>query len=258
MGGGHRGLTYTPSVTGFGVDIGGTGIKAAPVDVSSGTLTADRHRIPTPHPATPDAVAAVVAEVVAAFGWEGPVGCTFPAVIKGGVARTAANVDQAWLGTDVSALLGTACGQPVTVLNDADAAGVAEMTHGAGKHRNGTVAVVTLGTGIGSALFVDGHLVPNTEFGHLELHGEVAETQASSRVRTDKDLSWKEWAERVNEYLQALERLVWPDLVIIGGGVSRKSDKFLPHLHLDAEVVPAALHNDAGIVGAAMAAAPAT
>lgn len=258
MGRQQRGLTYTPAVTAFGVDIGGTGIKGAPVDVAGGTLTADRHRIPTPHPATPDAVAAVVAEVVAAFGWDGPVGCTFPAVIKNGVARTAANVDQAWLGTDVSALLEGACGQSVTVLNDADAAGIAEMTHGAGQHREGTVAVVTLGTGIGSALFVDGHLVPNTELGHLELHGEVAETRASSRVRTDEDLSWKKWAERVNDYLQTLERLVWPDLVIIGGGVSKKSDKFLPHLHLDAEVVPAALHNDAGIVGAAMAAAEAS
>ena len=235
----------------LGIDIGGTGIKGAPVDLAAGALAADRHRIPTPHPATPGAVADVVAEVCDHFAWTGPVGCTFPAVIKGGVARTAANVDDAWIGTDVAALLGARTGRDVAVVNDADAAGLAEVAYGAGRGVAGTVVVVTLGTGIGTALFVDGTLVPNTELGHLELDGVDAETEASARVREDEDLSWKKWAKRVDAYLDELEALVWPDLVIIGGGVSKKADRFLPRLTSATPVVPAALHNEAGIVGAA-------
>lgn len=238
----------------LGIDIGGTGIKGAPVDVGAGALTTERHRIPTPHPATPDAVAEVVAEVAAAFAdVSGPIGATFPAVMKAGVARTAANVDEAWVGTDVAALLGEATGRPVTVTNDADAAGVAELRFGAGRDVTGTVVVVTLGTGIGSALFVDGVLVPNTELGHIELDGTEAEAIASEHEREVDDLSWKKWSKRVDAYLVELESLVWPDLIVIGGGVSKKSAKFFPHLkHVRTEVVAAALHNDAGIVGAAV------
>jgi polyphosphate glucokinase len=243
----------------LGIDIGGTGVKGAPVDLDSGELTDQRDRIPTPHPATPDAVAATVAEIVASFDVPGPVGCTIPAVVQSGIVRTAANIDDSWIGTDAASVISTACGgRPVAVLNDADAAGLAEVTHGAGKGRSGTVVCVTLGTGIGTALFHDGALLPNTELGHLELDGTDAELEASNKVREDEDLSWKKWAKRVDAYLEELDRLVWPDLVIIGGGVSKHADKFLPRVHTRVEVVPAALHNEAGIVGAALAAHQAT
>jgi polyphosphate glucokinase len=241
--------------TKLGVDIGGTGIKGAPVDTDTGELVADRHRILTPHPATPAAVAGVVAEVAKHFDWTGPMGATFPAVVKKGVTQTAANVDPAWIGTDAAKVLSDATGAPVTVLNDADAAGMAEMEFGAGKGRKDTVIVVTLGTGIGSAVFVDGDLMPNTELGHLQIRGKDAERRASELVREDEQLSWKKWSKRLNEYFAALEALLWPDLIIIGGGVSKKSEKFLPLLMTRAEVVPAQLLNEAGIVGAAVAAA---
>lgn len=237
---------------GFGVDIGGSGIKGAPVDVERGELVTERNRIETPQPATPDAVADVVARIVGDAGWTGPVGCTFPAVIKSGVAHTAANVDKSWIGTDAAALFTERTGQPTTVLNDADAAGVAEMAHGAGRSQRGVVLVLTLGTGIGSALFADGVLVPNTELGHLELDGVIAEHLAAAKVREVEDLSWKKWAKRLDAYLQEVDRLLWPDQIILGGGVSKHADKFLSHLHVRPTVVPAALHNDAGIVGAAM------
>lgn len=237
-----------------GVDIGGTGIKGAPVDLASGALAAARHRIPTPHPATPEAVAKTVAEVVGYFPHDGRIGCTFPAVIQHGKALTAANVDKSWLGADVRSTIEDATGRPVTVLNDADAAGMAEMEFGAGKGRSGVVAMVTLGTGIGTALFVDGTLLPNTELGHIEIKGRDAETWASEKVREDKGLKWKKWAKRVNRYLQTLEALVNPELIVIGGGVSKKSAKYFQYLDTRAELVAAQLRNEAGIVGAAVAA----
>jgi len=238
----------------LGIDIGGTGIKGAPVDIETGTLTAERHRLPTPQPAAPDAVADTVAEVVKHFKWKGPIGCTFPAIVKNGVAHSAANVDPAWIGTDGQKLLKKKTKCPVVFLNDADAAGIAEMQLGAGQGVPGVVIVITLGTGIGSALFVDGKLVPNTELGHIEVRGKDAELRASERVRVKKGLNWKKWAARVDEYLGRLEALFSPDLFIIGGGASKKHDKFLPRLTVRAQVVPAQLLNDAGIVGAALAA----
>jgi polyphosphate glucokinase len=239
----------------LGVDIGGSGIKAAPVDLSTGTLTAERVKLDTPHPSLPDAVAAVVRELVTGFSWTGPIGVTFPGVVMDGVIKTAANVDKSWIDTDARELFGQATGQAVAVINDADAAGLAEMRFGAGAGHKGTVLMLTLGTGIGSALFIDGILVPNTEFGHIEIRGREAEKRASELVREEHDLSWGKWAGRVDEYLEHMEQLLSPKLFIIGGGISRKSDKFLPRLTgLRATVVPAAMHNDAGIVGAAMAA----
>jgi polyphosphate glucokinase len=241
----------------LGVDIGGTGIKAAPVDVAAGKLVEARQKIDTPRPATPAAVADVVAQLVKNFGWTGPVGATFPGVVVDGVTRTAANVDKGWIGTDARSLLAKATGQEVSVVNDADAAGMAEMAFGAGKGVDGTVLMLTLGTGIGSALFVDGILVPNTEFGHIEIRGKDAEKRASEIVRETHDLSWGKWAGRVDEYLQHMEALLSPGLIIIGGGVSKQSDKFVPLLTgIQARIVPAAMLNDAGIVGAAMHAHP--
>ncbi|NUK56511.1 polyphosphate--glucose phosphotransferase [Streptomyces lunaelactis] len=241
----------------FGVDIGGSGIKGAPVDLERGGLTQERHKVLTPHPSTPDAVAEGVAAVVENFGWSGPVGITFPGVVTSGVTRTAANVDKGWVDVDASKLLGDRLGGlPVTVLNDADAAGVAEMTFGAGRGRKGTGILLTFGTGIGSAVFIDGRLVPNTELGHLELHGHDAEKHASTKVKEDEGLSWHHWSRRVQKYLAHVEMLFSPELFIIGGGVSRKADKFLPLIEgIRAEIVPAELKNNAGIVGAAMAAA---
>ncbi|HMA46866.1 MAG TPA: ROK family protein, partial [Frankiaceae bacterium] len=236
----------------FGIDIGGTGIKGAPVDVGQGTLAAPRFRVETPRPATPEAVVEVAGEVVRHFGWSGPIGATFPAVIKNGVAKTAANVDQGWIGTDVAAVLTAACGGEVTVLNDADAAGIAEMTFGAGRDQPDVVIVATFGTGIGTAVFVNGQLLPNTELGHLEVDGHDAETRASELARDREGLSWGKWAKRVSRYLRELEALLWPDLMILGGGVSKKSEKFLPLVSSTTKIVPAELLNEAGIVGAAL------
>ncbi|GDY32982.1 polyphosphate--glucose phosphotransferase [Gandjariella thermophila] len=243
---------------GFGVDIGGSGIKGGLVDLEAGVLVGERLRVPTPQPSTPDAVADAVAEVVEKFGWDGPVGITLPCVIKQGTALTAANIDTKWIGTDAAALFAARLGRrpdDVTMLNDADAAGMAEMRFGSGVGRGGVVVLLTFGTGIGSALFLAGKLVPNTEFGHLEVDGKDAEKRAAASVKEEKDLSWEEWAQRVSRYLQVLENLIWPDLVIAGGGVSKKAEKWLPLLKVRTEVVPAALKNDAGIVGAAAAAA---
>jgi polyphosphate glucokinase len=239
----------------LGIDIGGTGIKAAPVDVEAGRLLTERLKLPTPQPAAPHAMAEVIRELVNHFSWHGQIGITFPGVVSAGAIRTAANLDHSWIGVDAIAFLGEATGQHVTVLNDADAAGIAEMRFGAGQGKAGTVLLLTLGTGIGSALFYNGVLVPNTEFGHIEIHGKDAESRASERAREEGDLSWGKWADRVDEYLDKMEALLWPDLFIIGGGISKKSNKFLPRLSMRARVVPAALQNDAGIVGAAMAAA---
>jgi len=239
----------------LGIDIGGTGIKAAPVDLSTGTLLADRVKIDTPRPALPAAVAAVVRELAVGFAWTGRVGITFPGVVTDGVTRTAANVDKSWIDFDARDLFEKATGLDVTVINDADAAGLAEMKFGAGVGQKGTVLMLTLGTGIGSALFTDGCMVPNTEFGHIEIRGGEAEKRAAESVREEQELSWGKWGGRVDEYLEHMEMLLSPQLIIIGGGVSRKADKFVPLLTgLRAPVVPAAMHNDAGIVGAAMAA----
>jgi polyphosphate glucokinase len=241
----------------LGIDIGGTGMKAAPVDLETGKFAADRVKIATPRPAVPEAVAEVVQKLVAAFSWNGPIGCTFPGVVANGVTRTAHNLDPAWIGLDARSLLSKAAGQDIRLINDADAAGVAEMTFGAGKGEPGTVFMVTFGTGIGSALFVDGILVPNTEFGHIEIRGKDAEERASERAKIAHDMSWKHWAKNVNEYLEHIEALLSPQLVMVGGGISKQSEKFLPLLTgLHTRVVPAAMHNDAGITGAAMAAHP--
>lgn len=240
----------------LGIDIGGSGIKGAPVDIETGTLAAERFRLPTPQPSKPEDVGDTVAELTHHFDWNGPVGITFPTIVKGGVIYSAANVDQDWIGTDARELFEHKTGCPVTVVNDADAAGIAEMTFGAGRGHKGVVIMLTFGTGIGSALFINGQLVPNTELGHIEIRGKDAERRATDRVRQEKDLSWEKWAERVDEYLARIEYLFSPDLFIIGGGVSKKSDRFLPLLNRQTQIVPAALLNDAGIVGAAMAAKP--
>lgn len=241
----------------MGVDIGGTGIKGAPVDIDKGELAGERFRILTPHPATPKAVADVVGEVVEHFTWNGPVGATFPAVVKDGVTLSAANVDKEWIGANADELFTQRLNMPVTVLNDADAAGLAEMRFGAGRGRPGVVLMITLGTGIGCGMFLDGKLVPNTELGHIEIDGKDAEGMAADSVRVRKELSWKKYATRVEQYLRKLDALLWPDLIIIGGGASKKAEKFLPLIDIRPEVVPAKLQNEAGIVGAALAAADA-
>ncbi len=240
----------------LGIDIGGSGIKGAPVDIETGEFTQERYRLATPQPSKPEAVAETVRDVARFFNWEGPVGCTFPAIVKNGTMYSAANVDDAWIGTNGKALFEETMNLPVHVLNDADAAGIAEMIFGAGRGHKGVVMMLTLGTGIGSAIFVEGKLVPNLELGHLEVRGKSAEDRASDRVRQEKDLSWEKWGRRLNEYLQRLEYLFSPDLFIIGGGVSKRADKFLPLLELNTEIVPAQLQNDAGIVGAALSAMP--
>ncbi|WP_199431746.1 polyphosphate--glucose phosphotransferase [Qaidamihabitans albus] len=243
---------------GFGIDIGGSGIKGALVDLEDGRLVGERVRIDTPRPATPDAIVEVVADIVAQFDWEGPVGITLPAVVKKGVAHTAANIDPSWIGTDADGLFAKRLGRhidDVAMLNDADAAGMAEMRFGDPAARQGVVALLTFGTGIGSALFQDGKLVPNTEFGHLEVDGHDAETKAAASVKDNEGLSYPEWAVRVDRYLTVLENLIWPDLFIVGGGVSKKSEKWVPLLEIRTRVVVASLQNNAGIVGAAAAAA---
>lgn len=237
----------------LGIDIGGSGIKGAPVDTVRGKLLAERYRIPTPQPATPKAVASAVGKLVRHFKWKGPVGCALPAVVQRGYVRTAANISKTWLGVHAPRILRKAAGASVTVINDADAAGYAEMHFGAGRRRTGLVIIVTLGTGIGTALFINGHLVPNTELGHIQIRGREAEKWAAASVRDTKDLSWKKWAHRVDVYLRHMHRYFWPDLFIIGGGVSRKYKKFVPRLTVATRVVAARLGNDAGIVGAALA-----
>jgi polyphosphate glucokinase len=239
----------------LGIDVGGSGVKGAPVDVATGTLLAGRLRIATPQPSVPEAVAATIKSVVDHFGWTGPLGCTVPAVVTNGMVRTAANIDPSWIGTDGRGLIESVTGLPIVLMNDADAAGVAEMTFGAGRGEPGTVIMVTLGTGIGSALFRDGTLVPNTELGHLQIRGKDAEHRAAASVRERKKLSWIDWAKSVDEYLDTLEALLWPDLVIIGGGVSSKFERFGPFLSSRVRVVPATMGNDAGISGAALVAA---
>lgn len=243
------------SGTGFGIDVGGSGIKGAPVDLATGTLLTERLRVETPQPATPSAVVEVVAQVLGDH--TGGFGVTLPAVVVGGRALTAANIDASWVDTDVATLVRERTGRAALVVNDADAAGYAEVRFGAARDVPGTVLVLTLGTGIGSALFLDGRLVPNTEFGHLELDGHEVEKRASDAARKTQDLSWDKWARRLSELLDHLDLLVRPDLVVLGGGVSKKSEQWLPLLQTRLRVVPAALLNDAGIVGAALLAAEA-
>ena len=242
---------------GFGIDIGGTGIKGALVDLEQGVLAGERVRIPTPQPATVSAVLDTVAAVVEQAGWNGPVGCTFPGVVRHGVVGSAANVDDGWIGTDLAGQLSERLGHTATVLNDADAAGIAEMRFGAGRGVGGVVLIATLGTGIGTALFVDGRLVPNTEFGHVELDGHDAEKRAASSVKTKEELSFKAWSKRLQRYFSHMEMLLSPDLIIVGGGISKKSAKFLPRLRLQAPIVPAQLLNQSGIVGAGVVSAEA-
>lgn len=237
---------------GFGVDIGGSGIKGAVVDLDTGLLVGDRHKVLTPQPSTPEAVAEAVADVVRHFGWDGPVGATFPAPVTNGVARTAANVDPSWVGTNIETVLGAATGNDVTAMNDADAAGVAEAAFGAARGQDGLVIVTTLGTGIGTALLYRGVLIPNSELGHLEVGGHDAEVGASSAAREREELSWGEWAHRLEKYYQALEHYLWPDLFVVGGGVSRRADKFIDRIHLRTPIVAAGLRNEAGIIGAAL------
>jgi polyphosphate glucokinase len=240
---------------GFGIDIGGSGIKGAPVDLDGGHFTAERLRIATPSPSTPGAVADVVANILESFGDESgtdAIGVTFPAVIQHGVALTAANVDQSWINTDIDALLTARLGRPVHVVNDADAAGVAEARYGAALDVKGVVIFCTLGTGIGSALLLDGKLVPNTELGHLEIDGHDAESRAADSVREREDLSWEKYAHRLQTYFHTLEKLFSPDLIVIGGGVSKKSAKYLPLIETRTKIIPAQLLNDGGIIGAAV------
>lgn len=240
----------------LGIDVGGSGIKGALVDIQSGQLVTDRYRLPTPQPAAPKAVVKTIKKVAGQFRYDGPVGVGFPAVVLDGTVLSAANVDDGWIGFAGQQAIADKLGCPVKLLNDADAAGFAEMRFGAGRGRKGLIMILTLGTGIGSALFMDGRLVPNTELGHLYLpgHKRDAEEYASDRIRSDKDLSWEKWAGRLDEYLHHLEGLFSPNLFILGGGVSKKHKKFVPYLSLRTEVVPAVLRNEAGIVGAAMAA----
>jgi len=239
----------------LGIDTGGSSLKAASVDIAGGVLASDVVSFATPTPATPAAIASVIQQIAEAFpAVTGPVGFAFPSVVTSGVARTAANVDAAWIGTNGARLVREATGRPAAFLNDADAAGLAEMRVGAGRGQDGTVVMLTFGTGIGSAIFHDGHLLPNTEFGHMEIRGMEAEHRASARVRTVERLDWPDWADRVNEVLDRFHALLWPDLFILGGGVVENWASFGPLLRSPARVVPAELGNTAGIVGAALAA----
>jgi polyphosphate glucokinase len=238
----------------LGIDVGGSAIKGAPVDTQTGRLLAERLRIPTPEMLKPNAMAEVVHQITRSFNWTGPVGCGFPSAMRDGIVLTAANIHKKWVGANAQQLFSEATGCPVLVLNDADAAGMAEMTFGAGKGQQGSVIIVTIGTGLGIALFTHGQLFPNAELGHLEFHGQDAETRASDAARQREKLSWKKWAGRFDAYLNYLEELFWPDLFILGGGVSKESDKFIHYLTVQARVVPAQLLNEAGIVGAALAA----
>jgi polyphosphate glucokinase len=238
----------------LGIDIGGSGVKGAPVDTVAAELLTERHRVPTPQPSDVSSVVDAVAEVAGKFdGWD-RVGVTFPGVVVDGVVRTAANMDKSWLDAPAAQLFSERLGKPVSVLNDADAAGVAEVAFGAGRDERGLVIMLTFGTGIGSALFLDGTLIPNTEFGHLELDGRDAELTAADRAREQEDLSWEQWAPRVQKYLRHVEMLLSPRLFIIGGGVSKKADKFFPLIDIRTPMVPATLLNNAGIIGAAVTA----
>jgi polyphosphate glucokinase len=245
----------------IGVDVGGSGIKAAAVDLENGEFVTTRLRVATPVPSTPENVIATIERLVKRMlkdpdvPPDPPIGVGIPTVIIDGVSRLASNIDAGWIGYDVAGAMAKAFKRPVTVLNDADAAGLAEMRFGAGRGKSGTVVVLTLGTGVGSGLFRDGVLVPNTEFGQMEIRGRAAEKRSAAAARTKRGLSWKAWAADLDEHIDRIDQLIWPHLIILGGGVSKRSDKFIPRLTSRVPVIPAELLNDAGIVGAAMAAA---
>jgi polyphosphate glucokinase len=238
----------------LGIDIGGSGIKGAPIDIKTGKLLEERHRIPTPEPSSPQKVAKTIKELVKYFKWEGPIGCGFPAVVQNGVVKTASNVDKSWIDTNARKLFSEATKLPVWVINDADAAGLAEVKLGAGAGFKGAIVVLTIGTGIGTSLFIKGKLYPNTEFGHVEFKGMDAEAYTSDATRKKENLDWETWGKRLNEYLMHVEFLCWPEMIILGGGASKKLDLFKEQLTLKAKIVPAKFLNDAGIIGAAMAA----
>ena len=242
----------------FGVDVGGSGVKGAPVDLTTGMLAGERTRIPTPKPSTPDAVSDAIVEIVGAHGWSGPIGVTVPSVVINGIVETAANIDDGWLGVNVGEMLENRLGMPVTVLNDADAAGLAEVTYGAAKGEFGVVILLTFGTGIGSAYLNQGQLIPNTELGHLQFKGQQAETYAAGRLvkRGELEIDW--WAQRVDEVLDYVEDLFWPDLFVFGGGISKRFETYSHFFTTRARIVPATLRNQAGIVGAALAASRGT
>lgn len=251
--------TEDPGIA-IGVDVGGSGIKVAAVNISTGELLSERLRVATPNPSTPDAVCASITRLVkrvstAVKNTTAPVGVGIPSVVIGGVSLTAANIDAGWEGFDADKRLTSLLKRDVIVLNDADAAGLAEMRFGAGKGKEGVVLLLTLGTGVGSGLFVDGKLVPNTELGHMEIRGRDAERRSAAAARVRRGLSWKAWANDLDEHLHAIDRILWPNFIILGGGVSKRADRFLPRLTARPPVVPAELLNDAGIVGAALAAA---
>ena len=245
-------MSATASGLVVGVDIGGTGIKAAPVDLATGNLATERILLPTPSPATPQAIAGVVGDVLQHIGMDGPVGLAIPAVVRGAIVETASHIDPTWIGVNAVDFFSKVTGRQVAVLNDADAAGAAEIRFGAGRGMSGVVAVVTLGTGIGSALFINGTLVPNSELGHLPLHGAEAEKWAAESVRERDQVPWEEYAQRLQAYLELIQTVLWPQLIIIGGGISNVADKFLPLIQLRTPLVPAQLRNHAGIIGAAM------
>ncbi|HKJ27391.1 MAG TPA: ROK family protein [Anaerolineales bacterium] len=240
----------------LGIDIGGSGIKGAPVDVEKGEMLTERFRIPTPQPAKPKPVAKTVAKIARHFEWDGPIGCGFPAAVQHGMAKTSSNIHRKWVGTNAADLFSETTGCPVKVVNDADAAGIAEMTFGAGRGREGVVLLVTIGTGLGTSVFTDGVLLPNTELGHIIIDGKDAETIASDAARKSEDLSWKKWGKRFNTYLNRMESLIWPDLIILGGGVSKKYNRFISYIDVQAEIVIAESFNEAGIIGAALAGKP--
>ncbi len=237
----------------LGIDFGGSGIKGAPVDAKKGELLKERYRIPTPDKATPESVSEIIRRLVDHFKWEGPIGLAFPAVVQNGVVKTAANIDKRWIGINVAKLIAKKTGLPTYVLNDADAAGMAEMKFGAGKGKKGLIFLITVGTGIGSVLFSKGKLVPNTELGHITLKsGAEAEAFASDAARKRDNLDWDAWGDRLNIYLQEMEQLFWPELIIIGGGISKKKERYIDHLRLHSKIVMAETRNEAGIIGAAV------
>ncbi|MFQ5629299.1 MAG: polyphosphate--glucose phosphotransferase [bacterium] len=241
----------------LGIDIGGSGVKGAPVDCETGELTQARHRIPTPQPATPKAVTGTIKAFADEFNWTGRIGCGFPAIVQNGIVKSAANISEKWVGMNAEGIFAKATGCRTVVKNDADVAALAEMKLGAGKNQKGVVLLITVGTGLGTALFHEGRLIPNLELGHAFFKGKIAERYASDAARKREDLSWPQWSDRFNKYLKYLERLLSPDLFIIGGGVSKKFGKIQPHLSIETRIVPAELLNNAGIIGAAIAASQA-
>jgi len=236
----------------LGIDIGGSGIKGAPVNIETGELLLERHRIPTPQPATPEAVGNTVKQLVDHFNWKGKIGIGFPAAVQNGIVKTASNIDNSWIGVQINTFLSKKTGCDVSVANDADAAGMAEVKFGGGKDQKGVVILLTIGTGVGSVLFLNGKLFPNTELGHLKFNGSTIEEYAADSVRKKEDLNWKNWGKRFNKVLKHFERMFYPELIIIGGGVSKKMDKFEDQIDIATKLIPAQLMNEAGIVGAAV------